>query len=145
MEESVKGDMDFLFKDAGLWKDVWFNEIRKSKSSDAECYRATRLSIYGVPCFVQKSRFIDELLSDIGTLINPDSLQAKHDKFDVIRLMAFTNLLGSINRKIRACVDGEFFNILVVEEASVSLDMKLSLKGSKYSSDRRSDEEVESE
>lgn len=145
MEESVEGYMDLLFKDTSLWKDVWFKEIRKWKSSDVECYRATRISLYGIPFFVRNSRFIDVLLSDIGTLINPDSLQANHDRYNVIRLIVFTNLLSSINRRIRACVDGEFFNILVVEKASVSPDTNSSFKGSEYSLDRSANEEVESE
>lgn len=53
--------------------------------------------------------------------------------------------MGPINRRIRACVDGVFFNIMVVEEASVSLDKNISHKGSEYSSDRSSDDEVEGE
>lgn len=68
------------------------------------------------------SDFIDTLISDVGLLTNSEELEGSADMLDVLKVMIFTNLLGPINRKVKASVDGESFMILLVEEAFVSLD-----------------------
>lgn len=81
--------------------------MRRLKIIDSECIRATRLFVYGIPYYVRNIRFLEELLSDIGNFTKSELLEDKSDRLDVLRIMALTNFLGLINRKIRACVDGE--------------------------------------
>lgn len=87
-----------------------------------ECYRVIWLSIYGIPCYVRNTSFLETILADIGTLANNDKLDEKSDRLNVLKVMVFTNQLGLINRKINACVDGGIFSILVMEDVSVSYD-----------------------
>lgn len=49
-------------------------------------------------------------------------LNENPERLEVTKIMVFTNLLGPINRKIHACVDGVSFNIMVVEDVSISLE-----------------------
>lgn len=122
LEESVKGDLDSFLREASEWKQTWLKDIRQWKSTDAECSRSIWVSIFRNPCFMRKTNFVEEILSDIGTLANPNSLDEKTERFDVLKVMIFTYLLGPIRRKLTANIDGEAFSILVVEETSVTCD-----------------------
>lgn len=142
LEGKVEGDLDHLLKDLGEWKNMWFKEVRKWQKSDAKCYRATRVSIFGIPCFVRNKTFIDSLLLDVGMMIKGDSLEPNPERLIVISLMVFTNLLGSISKKIRPSVDGELFNIIISEDPMVYWDKTESRNsGSLYSSEGNGEDE----
>lgn len=68
---------------------------------------------------MRKLSFIEALLSDIGNIALPDILEENTERYEVLKIMIFTNLLGPIRRKIKASVDGDMFNIMVVEETFV--------------------------
>lgn len=141
LEETVEGDLETLLQDAGEWKEAWFKEVLPWKFSDVECARATCLSIFGIPCYVRNSRFLESLLADIGYLANPKSVDDKAEIMDVIRIMIFTNQIGPISRKINACVDGEIFTLMLIEDDSVSIDKGGLSSASSSSSELMEDED----
>lgn len=101
MEENVKGDLEALLQDVGDWKDTWFKEVRRWRKTDVECSRATWLSIYGIPCYVRNTRFLETLLSDVGSLAITDKLEDKPDRLNVIKVLVFqTNLVQSVERSM---------------------------------------------
>lgn len=85
--------------------------------------------------------FIEELLADIGVVAHNDFFKFKPERLDVSKIMVFTNLLGSINREIQTCIDGISFNILVVEDLSVSLEKDIKQNLGSESSNAQNDED----
>lgn len=117
LEEKEEGVLSQLLKDAGVWKKIWFKEVRKWDKSDVECFRTTKVSICGIPCFVRNTKFIDSLLSDMGLMVNSEKIDPNPQRLDVTSMMIFTSLLRPIARKVSACVDGTNYTILISEEA----------------------------
>lgn len=57
LEEPVDGDLDLILNDGGDWKNKWFREVKKWDPSDVECSRASRISIFEIPCYVRNKYF----------------------------------------------------------------------------------------
>lgn len=122
LEEIIEGDLDNFLIKGGAWITKWFKEVRAWESTDVECARAARISIYGVPCFVRNKKFLEALLSDIGVCPNLNFLNSKPSHLDVESSMIFTANLEMIRNKVSLCLDGKWINILIVEEAMVSME-----------------------
>lgn len=67
---------------------------------DAECIRVTKVSLFGIPCYVRNSKFIESLISDVGMLVNGDKIVLNKERMNVTSVMIFTNILGPISLKI---------------------------------------------
>lgn len=103
--------------------------------------QSNQISIYDIPCYARNENFLDALISDIGIVAQKNHSEAYVDKFNVMKIMIFTNHQGTINRRVKGCVDGENFMILVAEESSVSLEKdSLSSSGLERASNSSEDE-----
>lgn len=113
------------------------------EKTDVECFKATKVSIFGIPCFVRNTKFIESLLSDVGMLVNGKNIVLNPERMDVSSVMIFNNILGPISLKINVCVDGETFAILMSEEPTVSMETSGHTKSeSEFSSEGNGGEEV---
>lgn len=92
LEESVEDELNVILEDGGGWKGKWFKEVRPWKLADVECFRASSLSLYGITCYVRIARFLEVLLSDIGTIVNLDFLNNILERLDVINCMVLQTL-----------------------------------------------------
>lgn len=119
---TIKGDLDSILNEGGEWKNYWFSEVRKWEPSNVECSRATKISIYGVPCYVRNKVFVEEFLSDVGFCQNLESLTNNPSRFDVLSLMIFTSSLDMIRNKVTVCLNGKWIDTLIVEETSLSME-----------------------
>lgn len=81
--------------------------------------RVAWISTYGVACFVRSEGFIEAILDDIGKVVNPQSINIKPNIMDVLNLMIYTDSLDQIRNRIKACVDGIWFNLLVIEDVTL--------------------------
>lgn len=106
LEEQVEGDLALILKEGVDWKTSLFQEVRRWKYSDVECYRAPRMSIYGIPCYVRNKNFLEVLLADIGVCPAWDFLQSKLNRLDVLSMLIFTRNLDMIRSKVTVCLDG---------------------------------------
>ncbi|XP_058734228.1 uncharacterized protein LOC131605958 [Vicia villosa] len=138
LEEEREGELANLLTEGGEWKDQWFKEVRDWRKTDAECARVAWISIYGIPCFVRNENFINLLLADIGTVVNSQSITEKPIRLDVLTLMIYTESMEQIRNKVKACIDGNWYNLLVIEDVSFH---KEETEGSSRCSNSCSEEE----
>ncbi|XP_058745968.1 uncharacterized protein LOC131618827 [Vicia villosa] len=119
LEESIEGDLKALMEEGGEWKKSWFKEVRSWKLEDVECYRATWISVYGIPCHGRNRRFLETVLADIGIIAHFDFLNIKPERLNVLTFMVFTNLLEPIRNKFKVCLDGTWICLMVIEDLTV--------------------------
>lgn len=60
LKESVEGELDLILEEGGEWKNAWCKEVRQWEITNVECSRATRVSIFGVPCYVRNKSFFGD-------------------------------------------------------------------------------------
>lgn len=57
----------------------------------------------------------------MGICSNLDNIPLYPIRLDVLNLMIFTASLEHIRRKVQVCLDGKWINVLIIEDATVSL------------------------
>lgn len=70
---------------------------------------------------MRNKAFVDVLIADIGVCIDDETLQTKPKWLDVTTLTIFTSCLDLIRNKSIVCLDGNWINIPIFEEAMVTL------------------------
>lgn len=80
--------------------------MRKWKPSDVKCFKAVWISIYGIPCHVISVRFLEFLLSGIGSILNIEFLENKPERLDVLSFIVFSKSVEMIRSKVNACING---------------------------------------
>lgn len=122
MEVTVDGDLELILKEGEEWGKNGSRKFDVGLQQMLSAQGAARISLYGIPCHVRNKAFVEVLISDIGLCINFDPIMGKPERLDVLSLMIFTNEVESIRSKITVCLDGKWINILIMEEAMVSMD-----------------------
>lgn len=124
LEESSDGELDLLLKEGEVWRKKWFSEVKDWNHKDVKCFRAAKVSLYGVPCHMRNKIFLDVVLEEVGMCPTLDFLNHSPSRYDVLTLMLFTGCLDTIRRKVTVCLDGIWITILIIEEAVVALEEK---------------------
>ncbi|GAU48536.1 hypothetical protein TSUD_282880 [Trifolium subterraneum] len=135
LQDQEEGEIQALMEEARGWLDQWFKEIRPWTPGEVDNDRLVWLRVYGIPVHAWNDNFFTLISQQFGIFLNADDTTSKNLTMDVARILIRTSSLKAVDEFLNVKVNGELFQIRIIEDSYGPMRIAVPSTGTKEGRD----------